>query len=122
MCEIQEPDAAGRGGEIRGERQPCRPQCDLWTAWKTPDNKHERRDQPRDPDQHASFLPKSVRMEILSLLAVVLLASDVARRTILGMLNPGAFLLRHHPVGLGLVLHVVDVFLLVIQTSGLAFI
>jgi len=61
-------------------------------------------------------------METLTLLAVVLLASDVARRTILGMLDPGAFFLRHHPVGLGLVLDVVNVFLLIVQASGLTFI
>ena len=39
------------------------------------------------PDRHAEFLTKSLRVEILTLLAVVLLASDVARRTILGMLD-----------------------------------
>jgi len=69
-----------------------------------------------------SDLPSPVRGGTLSLLAVVLLASDVARGAILSMLDPSALFLRHHPIGLSLILHVVDVLLLVVQAIGLAFI
>ncbi|CAE6689579.1 hypothetical protein NSPZN2_10152 [Nitrospira defluvii] len=58
----------------------------------------------------------------LSLLAVVLLAGNMARRAILGMSDPSAFFLRDHAVALGLVLQVVDVVLSIVQASGLTFI
>jgi len=48
-------------------------------------------------------------------LPVVLLAEDVLRRLVLCGVDPGPFLLRHYTIGLGLVLHGIDVLLLLFQ-------
>ncbi len=44
----------------------------------------------------------------------------MARRTILGVPQSGAFFVRDDTVALGLVLYFIDVLLLIVQTVGLA--
>ena len=49
----------------------------------------------------------------------MLLASDVARRTVLRMGDLGSLFVDDYPVGLRLVFHIVDPILLMIQPGGL---
>jgi hypothetical protein len=58
-----------------------------------------------------------VQLELLLpvLLPVVLLPIDFLRSLVLRGVNAGPFLSRHHSIGLGFVLHVIDVALLLFQ-------
>lgn len=51
-------------------------------------------------------------------LTIVLLPSDVTRRTVLRMFDPGSLFVGHPPVGLYLVLHLVDPILPMVQSGG----
>ena len=48
-------------------------------------------------------------------LAVMLLTRDMARCAVLGAINPGPFAFRHDPIGLRLIFHLIDMFLLLVQ-------
>jgi hypothetical protein len=61
--------------------------------------------------------PCSTQIELLmaAFLPIMLLTEDVLGRPILRGMEAGSFLFRHHPIGFGFVLHLVDMLLLLVQ-------
>ncbi len=55
-------------------------------------------------------------------LGIMLLTRDMARCAVLCAINPGPFALRHDTIGLCLIFHLIDVFLLPVQSIGLTLI
>jgi len=49
---------------------------------------------------------------------IMLLTHDMAQCAVLCAINPGLFALRHDTIGLCLVFHLIDVFLLLVQSIG----
>jgi hypothetical protein len=62
------------------------------------------------------------RLAMPPALGIMLLTRDMARCAVLCAINPGPFALRHHTIGLCLIFHLIDVFLLFAQSIGLTLI